>query len=71
MDGDERACLHAKCVVINNRRALITSANFTEAAHARNIEAGPYIKDKMIAKSLTAQFESLVAKKALVRGPVI
>lgn len=38
--GDERAVIHAKCVVVDGHTALVTSANFTEAAHARNIEAG-------------------------------
>jgi phosphatidylserine/phosphatidylglycerophosphate/cardiolipin synthase-like enzyme len=31
------ACLHAKCVVADEIKTLITSANFTEAAHRRNI----------------------------------
>ena len=35
-----RTSLHAKCIIVDRRRALITSANFTEAAHLRNIEAG-------------------------------
>ncbi|MGH2416510.1 MAG: DISARM system phospholipase D-like protein DrmC, partial [Microcystaceae cyanobacterium] len=38
--GESRACLHAKCVVVDRQRLLVTSANFTEAAHERNIEAG-------------------------------
>ena len=42
-EGKTRACLHAKCIVIDDHRALITSANFTEAAHKRNIEAGTVI----------------------------
>ena len=34
-----RAVQHAKCVVIDDAEALVTSANFTEAAQERNIEA--------------------------------
>jgi phosphatidylserine/phosphatidylglycerophosphate/cardiolipin synthase-like enzyme len=30
---------HAKCIVVNERKALATSANFTEAAQMGNIEA--------------------------------
>ncbi|WP_309744892.1 hypothetical protein [Chamaesiphon sp. OTE_20_metabat_361] len=33
MGGRTRACLHAKCVVIDEEYLLVTSANFTEAAH--------------------------------------
>jgi hypothetical protein len=35
--GEETACLHAKCVVVDDMRAFVTSANLTEAAHERNI----------------------------------
>jgi len=40
LNGAARASLHAKCLIIDRRAAMITSANFTEAAHERNIEAG-------------------------------
>ena len=43
--GATRACLHAKCIVVDEERALITSANFTAAAQERNIEAGVTIAD--------------------------
>jgi phosphatidylserine/phosphatidylglycerophosphate/cardiolipin synthase-like enzyme len=61
-----RACLHAKCVVVDEEISLVTSANFTEAAHGRNIEAGVTIKDRAIAKSLIHQFESLAARNILL-----
>ncbi len=35
-EGKKRACLHAKCIVIDEDRALITSANFTEAAQEQS-----------------------------------
>ena len=38
--GPAHSALHAKCVVIDGREALVTSANFTEAAQERNIELG-------------------------------
>jgi len=56
-----RACLHAKCIVVDGLRAFITSANFTEAAQARNIEAGTLIEDATLSKALEAQFEALVS----------
>ena len=68
-DGKARACLHAKCVVIDEKRALITSANFTEAAHVRNIEAGTVITDTILARALRVQFDTLVDHGALLRVP--
>lgn len=60
-----KACLHAKCVVMDEERILITSANFTEAAHERNIEAGVLLADSAVAKTVCSQFESLVMRSKL------
>ena len=68
-DGKKRASLHAKCIVIDEDRALITSANFTEAAHERNLEAGAVITDTILATALKAQFDTLVDHGALKRVP--
>jgi len=59
-DADKRASLHAKCVVVDERRAFITSANFTEAAQERNIEAGVLLFIPTIARVLCSQFDNLV-----------
>lgn len=69
IDGKTRACLHAKCIVIDEDRALITSANFTEAAHERNIEAGTVITDTILSRALKAQFDTLVDHGELERVP--
>jgi phosphatidylserine/phosphatidylglycerophosphate/cardiolipin synthase-like enzyme len=66
VSGKTRACLHAKCVVVDEEYSLVTSANFTEAAHERNIEAGVMLKDKTLAKALTSQFETLATRKLLL-----
>ncbi|MFO0760040.1 MAG: DISARM system phospholipase D-like protein DrmC [Byssovorax sp.] len=58
--GDERAFLHAKCVIVDEARAFVTSANLTEAAHGRNIEAGVLLEDGVFARALQKQFESLI-----------
>lgn len=60
-----KACLHTKCVVVDETDVFITSANFTEAAHNRNIETGVRLKDETIAKALQHQFHSLVAHSQL------
>ena len=65
--GDERGVIHAKCVVIDGHTALVTSANFTEAAHTRNIEAGVLVRDPAFATSLEQQFTSLVSAGVLTR----
>ncbi|MCB9520307.1 MAG: phospholipase [Myxococcales bacterium] len=64
-----KACLHAKCIVIDVERSFVTSANFTEAAHARNIEAGAVILDPAISRGLRSQFDSLIERGELVRLP--
>ena len=55
----KRATLHAKCVVVDQRWAFVTSANFTEAAQERNIEAGVLLDHPRIAEGLTSRFAKL------------
>lgn len=62
-----KSCLHAKCVIIDDERAFVTSANFTEAAQERNIEAGVLVSDPTVAKALGWQFEGLVEAGTLRR----
>lgn len=62
-----RACLHAKCVIVDDRRLFVTSANFTDAAHNRNIEAGVLLDDVGAAKTMREQFEALVEAGDLLR----
>ena len=50
----KRMSLHAKCVVVDNRWAFVTSANFTEAAQQRNIEAGVLVDDEPLGRSLSS-----------------
>lgn len=69
MTADANACLHAKCVVVDEEQFLVTSANFTEAAHLRNIEMGVAMTDKTIAKAIRSQFEMLLAQDILQRIP--
>lgn len=59
-DRKRRAVLHAKAVLVDARYALLTSANFTQAAQLRNIEAGVLLDDPRLATRLTQQFDKLV-----------
>ncbi|MFM7470305.1 MAG: DISARM system phospholipase D-like protein DrmC [Nodosilinea sp.] len=65
LSSNSNACLHAKCVVVDEERVFITSANFTEAAHQRNIEAGVLIANPVAAKAIRSQFEMLVSQGLL------
>jgi phosphatidylserine/phosphatidylglycerophosphate/cardiolipin synthase-like enzyme len=64
------ASLHAKCVVVDDRLAFVTSANLTEAAQQWNIEAGVLVEDEPFARSLRLHFESLVAAGVLRALPL-
>jgi hypothetical protein len=63
---EQRSCLHAKCVVINRSEALVTSANFTEAAQERNIEVGVRVRYGTLARRLAAYFLGLIEARALL-----
>lgn len=64
------SCLHAKCVIVDFSKVLISSANFTMAAHERNIEVGILIEEQMFAHSLYSQFKSLIQLNILKRLPI-
>ncbi len=65
LHAEKRACLHAKCIVVDHRTVFVSSANFTEAAQERNIEVGLIIRSPALAEGLTRHFEMLVEAKAL------
>ena len=65
-DKGPRACLHAKTMIVDHCKALVTSANLTEAAHERNIEAGVLIDDPDVARDLERQYLRLVDAGRLV-----
>ncbi len=57
--GATRSSLHAKCVIIDRKVAFVTSANFTDAAQHRNIEAGVLTRDPRFASKLHSYFDGL------------
>jgi hypothetical protein len=59
-DGAKRTCQHAKLIIVDRRRSLVTSANFSEAAHVRNVEAGLLVDDAHVAGVLVQQLDDLV-----------
>lgn len=66
-DPTKRGVMHAKVVVIDNTFALVTSANFTEAAHHRNIEAGVLFKSVRQVARVRSYFEGLMSTGQLAR----
>jgi phosphatidylserine/phosphatidylglycerophosphate/cardiolipin synthase-like enzyme len=68
---DLPACQHAKCILVDGSTAFITSANFTESAHERNIELGVLFRDNpRVTESIRSKFESLIQNGFLKPLPV-
>lgn len=62
------ASLHAKCVVVDDRDVFVSSANFTQAGQARNIELGLLLQSPTIAGRIVSFFEQLVGEGHLKRA---
>lgn len=68
-DSKSRASLHAKVVVIDRKKLLLTSANFTEAAQQKNIELGVLCALPHLAERICGYFEALRNRGDLRRLP--
>ncbi|MCY4231891.1 MAG: DISARM system phospholipase D-like protein DrmC [Alphaproteobacteria bacterium] len=64
------SALHAKCVAVDRRKALVTSANFTEAAQQRNTELGLLVESPLVAGQIEAHFRSLIENRILEPVPL-
>jgi phosphatidylserine/phosphatidylglycerophosphate/cardiolipin synthase-like enzyme len=58
--GPPWCSLHAKCVAVDGKRALVSSANFTLRGQDRNIETGVLLHDVAFASQLERQWRSLI-----------
>ena len=67
-DDGKRACLHAKCVVVDGGAVFVSSANFTEAAQERNIEVGLLVRSRRLGEQIVAHFNALVGEGLLERA---
>jgi len=63
--GGPEGVLHAKAVVADRRRVLVTSANLTEAALDRNYELGLVVDDPALASAIAGQFQVLIDRGLL------
>ena len=68
-DGSKSACLHAKFVIADSRQVFISSANLTEAAQQRNIEAGVLSESSSLARDIESHFQKLIDHAYLRRLP--
>ena len=57
-------------MVVDSERALVSSANFTEAAQTKNIEVGVYMRSPPFARRLAEHFEALAASQVLQPIPI-
>jgi phosphatidylserine/phosphatidylglycerophosphate/cardiolipin synthase-like enzyme len=60
VEPNSTASLHAKCVVVDERRTLIGSANFTDRGQTRNVEIGVLIDEAAFAREVVLQWQGLV-----------
>lgn len=58
--GGPSGVLHAKGVVVDDEVVFVTSANLTEAALDRNIEAGLLVRDRALALTMSSHFRALI-----------
>ena len=70
LSGRTASAMHAKCVVIDGLEALVTSANFTEAAQTRNIELGLLIEDSLVSRRIEEHFDTLIRDGNLAPLPL-
>ena len=65
-ESGKKASLHAKLVVTDAMQVFVTSANFTERAHSKNIETGLLVKSAHLAEQIGRNFRLLIADKLLL-----
>jgi phosphatidylserine/phosphatidylglycerophosphate/cardiolipin synthase-like enzyme len=65
---DAPVSLHAKCIVVDGGELFISSANFTEAAQGRNIEAGVLISSVPLARQCEEFFNETVRSGICLRA---
>ncbi len=67
---DTPACQHAKCILVDDETAFITSANFTASAQEHNVELGVIFRENPgLALSIRQKFETLIHNRFLKSMP--
>lgn len=65
-DPSMRASLHAKCIVVDEQYAFVSSANFTERGQKRNIELGVRVEGRHLAGAISAYILKMIEAKQLM-----
>jgi len=60
--------MHAKCVSVDGRFALVTSANFTLRAQEHNMECGVLLDDPAFAQALSRQWLGLIDSNLVIEA---
>jgi hypothetical protein len=68
--GSTSTSLHAKCYIVDNDTALVTSANISNAAQRRNMEAGVLVRHPLMVDRLYNYFAGAIDKGVLERIPL-
>jgi phosphatidylserine/phosphatidylglycerophosphate/cardiolipin synthase-like enzyme len=68
VNRNQRAALHAKCVVVDDQEIFVSSANFTEYAQQRNIEIGLYLRSEQVAHRVTTYMRELAESGKLCQA---
>ncbi|MFF2447465.1 phospholipase D-like domain-containing protein [Neobacillus sp. NPDC058068] len=64
---NEWASLHSKLIMVDQRKTLITSANFTFHGFRKNIETGVLVENHELSQIMWRQFRSLIQNEAMVK----
>ena len=67
IEPTQRASMHAKVVVIDRRKAFVTSANLTARAQQENIELGVLVSHAPTAERIVAYFQALMTHGHLIQ----
>jgi len=65
--GEDTACLHAKCMVVDDERAFVTSANLTGGGAAPEHRGRRPPARRAIRAGLRLQFEALINREFVQR----
>jgi phosphatidylserine/phosphatidylglycerophosphate/cardiolipin synthase-like enzyme len=67
VETGKRASLHAKLVTTDSVNVFVTSANFTERAHSKNVEAGLLVRSRHLGEKIESNFRRLIDQGLLQR----
>lgn len=62
---NQTASVHAKCAIVDDKIALITSANLTNRAMSENMELGVILREGHLPRQLYKHFEALISEKII------